>query len=126
MKPLFLILSFTLLFAFNSFAQTAHDVSGTVVDSTKLSLPGSSIKLVSNGGDSTISIADANGKFAFSGIKGSQISLTISSIGFTPLKKHFAMGNDNKPIDLGNIVMQLSTNMLNQVTIVGAANPITI
>ncbi|MEN0054326.1 MAG: outer membrane beta-barrel protein [Mucilaginibacter sp.] len=126
MKPLFLILSLTFLFAFNSFAQTAHDVSGTVVDSTKLSLPGSSIKLVSNGGDSTISIADANGKFAFSGIKGSQITLTISSIGFTAIKKHFSLTNDNKPVDLGNIVMQLSTNMLNQVTIVGAANPITI
>jgi hypothetical protein len=126
MKPLFLILSFTFLFAFNSFAQSTHDVSGTVVDSTKLSLPGSSIKLISNGGDSTISIADANGKFAFSGIKGTQMTLTISSIGFTAVKKHFALTNDNKPVDLGNIVMQLSTSMLNQVTIVGAANPITI
>ncbi|XHR94224.1 hypothetical protein ACFJIV_28710 [Mucilaginibacter sp. UC70_90] len=63
MKPLFLILSFTLLFAFRSYAQTGREVKGTIVDSTKLSLPGSSVKLVSNGGDSTIAIADAAGNF---------------------------------------------------------------
>jgi uncharacterized membrane protein YgcG len=132
MKPLFLILSFTLLSLFNTYAQTAqdasgtHDVSGTIVDSTKLSLPGSSIKLVSNSGDSTISIADANGKFIFAGVKGSKITLTISSIGFTAIKKHFALNDDGKPVDLGNIILQSQTNMLNQVTIVGAANPITL
>ncbi|MDR6942225.1 outer membrane beta-barrel protein [Mucilaginibacter pocheonensis] len=126
MKPLFLILSLTFLSIFNTYAQTTHDVSGTVADSTKLSLPGSSIKLVSNGGDSTMSIADANGKFIFAGVKGSKITLTISSIGFTAVKKHFALDNDNKPVDLGNIILQPQTNMLNQVTIVGAANPITL
>jgi len=125
MKPLFLILSLIILTAFNTLAQTTHDVSGTVVDTTKLSLPGSSIKLVSNGGDSTISIADANGKFAFSGIKGSKITLTLSSIGFTPIKKHFALDPDGKPVDLGNIIMKASTNMLNVVTIVGV-NPVTL
>ena len=126
MKPLFLILSLTFLSIFNTYAQTTHDISGTVADSTKLSLPGSSIKLVSNGGDSTMSIADANGKFIFAGVKGSKITLTISSIGFTAVKKHFALDNDNKPVDLGNIILQPQTNMLNQVTIVGAANPITL
>jgi uncharacterized membrane protein YgcG len=126
MKPLFLILSFILLSVLNTFAQTAHDVSGTIADSTKLSLPGSSIKLVSSSGDSTISIADANGKFTFAGVKGSKITLTVSSIGFTAVKKHFALTDDGKPVDLGNIILQPQTNMLNQVTIVGAANPITL
>ena len=125
MKPLFLILSLTILTAFSTLAQTTHDISGIVVDTTKLSLPGSSIKLVSNGGDSTISIADANGKFAFSGIKGSKITLTLSSIGFTSIKKHFALNPDGKPVDLGNIIMKASTNMLNVVTIVGV-NPVTL
>ncbi|WPU94269.1 outer membrane beta-barrel protein [Mucilaginibacter sabulilitoris] len=126
MKPLFLILSFILLTAFNSFAQSSHDVSGVVVDSTKLSLPGSSIKLVSNTGDSTMSIADANGKFMFPAVKGSTITLTISSIGFTSVRKHFALDNDNSPVDLGNIILQPSTKMLGVVTVVGAANPVTL
>ncbi|WP_183562184.1 outer membrane beta-barrel protein [Mucilaginibacter sp. SP1R1] len=109
----------------NTFAQTTHDVSGTVVDSTKLSLPGSSIKLVSNSGDSTISIADANGKFTFPGVKGNKIALTISSIGFTPIKKHFSLTDDGKPVDLGNIILQSQTNMLGLVTIVGVT-PVTL
>src|SRR5882757_10208669 len=116
MKPLFLtlflILSIILLSTVSTFAQSAHDVSGTVVDSTKLSLPGSSIKLVSNSGDSTIAIADANGKFLFSGVKGSKITLTISSIGFTAIKKHFALTDDGKPVDLGNIILPSQTKML--------------
>lgn len=126
MKPLFLLLSFILLTAFNSFAQSSHDISGVVVDSTKLSLPGSSIKLTSNTGDSTMSIADANGKFMFPAVKGSTITLTISSIGFTSVRKHFALDNDNKPVDLGNIILQPSTKMLGVVTVVGAANPVTL
>jgi uncharacterized membrane protein YgcG len=126
MKPVFLILSFILLSTFSTLAQTVHDVNGTVVDSTKLSLPGSSIKLVSNTGDSTISIADANGKFTFPAVKGSQITLTISSIGFISIKKHFALNDDGgKPVDLGSIVMQSQTKMLGLVTVVGVT-PVTL
>ncbi|MDN5285551.1 MAG: hypothetical protein JWR38_1825 [Mucilaginibacter sp.] len=126
MKPLFLILSFILLCAFTTSAQIAHDVSGTVVDSTKLSLPGSSIKLISNSGDSTISIADANGKFNFPSVKGSKITLTISSIGFNAIKKHFALNDDGgKPVDLGNIVLSAQTHMLGLVTVVGVT-PVTL
>jgi hypothetical protein len=126
MKPLLLFLSITLLTALGAHAQTARDVSGTVADTTKLSLPGSSIKLISNSGDSTLTIADANGKFTFAGVKGSKITLTISSIGFMAIKKHFALDDNSKPVDLGLIILKAETNMLNQVNIVGAANPITL
>ncbi|SDE74172.1 CarboxypepD_reg-like domain-containing protein [Mucilaginibacter pineti] len=126
MKPLLLILTFTFLSALGVKAQTARDISGTVIDSTKLSVPGSSIKLVSNTGDSTISITNADGKFTFSAVKGSKITLTISSIGYTSLIKHFALDDNNKPVDLGSIVLKAETNMLNQVNIVGAPNPITL
>jgi hypothetical protein len=126
MKPLFLFLSIILLSTLGAHAQTTRDVSGIIADTTKLSLPGSSIKLVSNTGDSTLTIADANGKFSFPGVKGSKITLTISSIGFTGVKKHFALDDNNKPVDLGVILLKAETNVLNQVNIIGAANPITL
>jgi hypothetical protein len=126
MKSLLLIVSITFLSLLGAHAQTAHDISGVVADTTKLSLPGSSVKLVSNTGDSTLTIADANGKFTFSSVKGKTITLTISSIGFIGIKKHFSLADDNKPVDLGMIILKAETNMLNQVTIVGAANPITL
>jgi hypothetical protein len=123
MKPLLLILSFTFLLAFSSYAQTGREVKGSVVDSTKLSLPGSSVKLVSNSGDSTIAVADVAGKFSFSNVKGNKLTLTISSIGFTAIKKHYSLDAGTQPIDLGAIVLKAETNMLNQVTIVGV-NPV--
>jgi len=126
MKPLILILSIFLLTSLGARAQTARDISGVIADTTKLSLPGSSVKLVSNGGDSTLTIADANGKFSFSGVKGSKITLTISSIGFTAIKKHFSLEDNTKPVDLGLILLKAETNLLGQVNIVGAANPITL
>jgi len=126
MKPLILILSIFLLTPLGAHAQTARDISGVIADTTKLSLPGSSVKLVSNGGDSTLTIADANGKFSFSGVKGSKITLTISSIGFTAIKKHFSLEDNTKPVDLGLILLKAETNLLGQVNIVGAANPITL
>ncbi|MEO3402286.1 outer membrane beta-barrel protein [Mucilaginibacter sp. CAU 1740] len=123
MKALLLILSFTFFLAFASHAQTGREVKGTIVDSTKLSLPGSSVKLVSTSGDSTIAIADINGKFSFPVVKGNKLTLTISSIGFTSIKKHYTLDAGTQPVDLGAIVMQAETNMLNQVTIVGV-NPV--
>lgn len=126
MKPLIFISIAFLLCAFGAHAQTARDISGTIADTTKLSLPGSSIKLVSDAGDSTLTIADANGKFRFAGVKGSKITLTISSIGFTAIKKHFALEDNTKPVDLGLILLKAETNVLGQVNIIGAANPITL
>jgi hypothetical protein len=123
MKSLLLILSFTFFLAFASHAQTGREVKGTIVDSTKLSLPGSSVKLVSTSGDSTIAIADVAGKFSFPVVKGNKLTLTISSIGFTSIKKHYTLDAGTQPVDLGAIVMQAETNMLNQVTIVGV-NPV--
>lgn len=126
MKPLIFTLSIFLLCAFGAQAQTARDISGTIADTTKLSLPGSSVKLVNDAGDSSLTIADANGKFRFAGVKGSKITLTISSIGFTAIKKHFALEDNTKPVDLGLILLKAETNLLGQVNIIGAANPITL
>ncbi|GAA3993380.1 outer membrane beta-barrel protein [Mucilaginibacter dorajii] len=126
MKSFLLIVSITFLSILGAHAQTARDISGIIADTTKLSLPGSSIKLISNTGDSTLTIADANGKFTFSGVKGKTITLTISSIGFIGIKKHFSLEDNSKPVDLGVIILKAETNMLNQVNIVGAANPITL
>jgi hypothetical protein len=125
MKSLLLPLIFLLLSVTFASAQSGKDVHGTVTDSTKLTLPGSTITLTSEKGDSTTTIADVNGKFAFSGIKGNKIAITISSIGFQSLKRHYTLDNTAAPADLGAIVLKVQSNMLNQVTIVGSV-PITL
>lgn len=106
-------------------AQTGREVDGTVLDSTKLSIPGASVKLISDKGDSTIAVADGAGKFVFPDVKGTKFTLTISSIGYQTLKRHYALDNDTKPAVLDPIILKSESNTLQQVNIVGV-NPVTL
>jgi hypothetical protein len=123
MKHLYLILTFILLGILQSNAQEGRQVSGTVLDSTKLSLPGSNIRLTSDKGDSTITIADVNGKFTFPSVKGTKINLAITSIGFQSIIKHYTLDADTKPVDIGSIILKSDTRQLAGVTIIGV-NPV--
>ncbi|MDP9081400.1 MAG: outer membrane beta-barrel protein [Bacteroidota bacterium] len=125
MKSLLFAIAITLLSIGYSNAQTGREVHGTVIDTTKLSVPSASIKLVSDKGDSTISIADMNGKFVFQNVKGSKVTITITYIGYQPLKRHYTLDNTSNAADLGTIVLKAESTMLNQVTIVGVV-PVTI
>jgi hypothetical protein len=123
MKYLYLILAFVCLNISISAAQTARPVSGSVVDTTKLTLPGSNVKIRTELGDSSVTIADVNGKFTFPSVKGNKITLTVSSIGFEGLIKHYTLQGDGKPVVLDPIVLRSATKQLGVVTIVGV-NPV--
>ncbi len=116
MKFLYFLSAFILLICFKSYAQTGRDVHGTVVDSTKQTLPGSTVKILM-GKDSSTTITDSKGAFLFPGVTVSQFSLVIQSIGFEPVKRHFALDNTNNPVFLRPIILKPSTTMLNTVVI---------
>jgi hypothetical protein len=108
-----------------SYAQSGREVHGTVVDSTKLGVPGSSIVLTSDKGDSTQAIADVKGNFVFSAVKGTKVTILVNSIGYLSLKKHYTLDNTINPADLGTIIIKTQSNVLNQVNIRGVV-PITL
>lgn len=108
-----------------TWAQTGRDIHGVIIDSTKLSVPASSVKLVSDQGDSTFTVADINGKFVFNAIKGNKLTITVSSIGYQLLKRHYTLPAGNTPANLGNIILKTESNLLNTVTIIGSV-PITL
>jgi hypothetical protein len=105
-----------LFLSINSYAQTGRDVHGTVTDSTKITLPGSTVKILT-GTDSATTVTDAKGAFLFPGIKVRQFSLVIQSIGYEPVKRRFTLDNTNDPVFLKPIILKTSTTMLNVVTI---------
>jgi hypothetical protein len=119
MKPFLLILSLIFLTSTYTFGQSGREVHGTIVDSTKQSIPGSIIKLISDKGDSSITAADNAGKFVFANVQGTKITLSITSIGYQAVKKHYALDNSTTPMMLGNIILQTESNVLQQVTIHG-------
>src|ERR1700761_3625844 len=119
MKKILLALTLLVVAITLSNAQSGREVHGTVIDSTKQTLPGSAITLTSEAKDSVTTGADANGKFVFPSVKGTKITITVQSIGYQTIKKHFTLSADNTPADIGVIVMKTQSNMLNQVNIVG-------
>ncbi|MBD1393714.1 outer membrane beta-barrel protein [Mucilaginibacter glaciei] len=122
MKYLILLLTLVSFSVLQTNAQT-RVVQGTILDTTKLSLPGSNIKLTSEKGDSVITIADVNGKFAFPAVKGTKINLAITSIGYQAIIKHYTLDAATTPVTLPVITLKSDTRQLATVTIVGV-NPV--
>src|SRR5471030_514601 len=112
MKPLLLSFFLVLITSICAYAQNSREIDGTVIDSTKLSVPGASVKLVSDKGDTTVAAADANGKFVFPGVTGIKFTLIISSIGYQQLIRHYALDNDTKPAVLDPIILKNESNAL--------------
>lgn len=125
MKSLLFTIATVLLTITFSYAQTGREIHGTVIDSTKLSVPSASVKLVSDKGDSTISVADINGKFVFQNIKGSKITITVTYIGYQRFRRRYTLDNLTGPADLGTIVLKAESKMLKEVTVVGVI-PVTL
>jgi hypothetical protein len=124
MKYIYTALILTLLFVGRSNAQTGRGVSGQLIDSTKQSLPGSTVKLKTDLGDSTTIATDIDGKFNFSNIKGSKITLYISSFGFEGIIKHYTFSpTDNSAFVIPPITLKTEIRQLKEVVIVGV-NPI--
>jgi hypothetical protein len=125
MKRIPLLLLLICLTIIRTYAQGTHQVSGTVIDTTKQTLPGAVVTLVSDQGDSVNVAANVDGKFVFPSVKGLKITLTIASIGYESLRKHYALTADPKPVDVGNIMLRSSNTTLNEVKIVGV-NPVVV
>lgn len=118
----YLILPFILAFFIitSASAQTGRQVSGMVVDSTQLSIPGTTVKYVSTAGDSTTTVTGLDGKFTFNNVGGTGMTLTVTSLGYEGIRKRFTFADgDFKPLDLGSIVLKAEAKELNQVNIRG-------
>jgi hypothetical protein len=118
----YLLLPFVLAFFIvnSALAQNGRQISGLVVDSTQLSIPGTTVKYVSTAGDSTTTVTGLDGKFAFNNVGGTGMTLTITSLGYEGIRKRFTFADgDFKPLDLGSIVLKAEAKELNQVNIRG-------
>ncbi|TFF40317.1 hypothetical protein E2R66_03445 [Mucilaginibacter psychrotolerans] len=123
MKYIYILLFILTVTGLNANAQSGRQISGTIIDSTKLTLPGSSVRISSELGDSLASTTDVNGKFLFNAIKGTKITLTISSIGYQGIIKHYTLPAGDKAIVFDPIILKSETRQLGVVTIVGV-NPV--
>jgi len=121
MKYIFLPLIILFFATSFSFAQ-GKVVTGVITDTAKVTQPGSSVQIKSDAGDSTSATTDMNGKFTFNNVRGTKITLYISSLGFQSTIKHYTLTAESR-IVLPAIVLKTESNELKTVTIVGV-NPV--
>lgn len=124
MKRLLLIWVTLILTGTYALAQTGRTITGTVVDSTKQTLPGSTVKLTTEQNENISTSTGVDGKFTFQGIKGTKITLLISSLGYTSLQRTYNGAADGKAIDIGNVLLKEESKTLGVVTVVGKQTPV--
>ena len=116
MKRFYFFIAAALLITVNTYAQTGRDIHGSVIDSTKQTLPGSTVKLYF-GTDSLTTVTDAKGAFLFPGVRATKLTILIQSIGYLPVKKLVPLDNTNNPVFLRPFILKPSTIMLGGITI---------
>jgi hypothetical protein len=114
------ILSFFLLslISLTSFSQSNYEVSGTVRDSSGLSVIAATVKLRS-AKDSLFTRTNADGGFSFKGVKSGQFTLSITSLGFQSALRKYMYNEGEGNLALGVINLKNSSKQLNEVVISG-------
>lgn len=99
-------------------AQTSMEVSGVIKDSTNLTIIGAAVKLATKT-DTVNALTNIDGMFIFSNIKSSEFSITISALGYAPIKKRYLFEPGSKKETLEPIILKNDNKMLNEVVVNG-------
>ncbi|MFM6953609.1 MAG: carboxypeptidase regulatory-like domain-containing protein, partial [Sphingobacteriaceae bacterium] len=99
-------------------AQSNYDVSGTVRDSSGLSVIAATVKLRSTK-DSLFTRTNADGAFTFKGVKSGQFTLSITNLGFQPAVRKYIHNEGQGNLALGTITLKNASKQLNEVVISG-------
>ncbi len=116
MKLKYLIAAILFIITAQAYAQGGRQVSGVVKDSTGITLPGVSVKMLT-GKDSISWPTDANGRYTFKAVKTNQFSLVVSFIGYKTIKRRFNLTPGNTDAELAPFILKSDAIQLTGVTI---------
>ncbi|MBK0381974.1 outer membrane beta-barrel protein [Pedobacter sp. SD-b] len=117
MKKIHLLL--LCVFAFQGLkAQTKFEVSGIVKDSTDNPIVGAAINLTSMV-DTTNATTNLDGIFVFNNIKASEFVITITALGYQPIKRRYINDPKATRIVLDPIILKSDSRVLNEVVVNG-------
>lgn len=112
------LLSLVVLLVLSGVASAQTLIKGVVVDAEDHPLPGVHIRLEQSGNSRGGSASDAHGEFHFHASRTGVYQLTFSYVGYVTRSLRVEV-KDEKPIDLGRIVLDESQELLQAVEIVG-------
>jgi hypothetical protein len=117
MKKIILVALFILPF-FAVKAQLKIQVSGIVKDSTDEAVISAAVKLVS-ARDTVNTITNLDGVFVFNNIKSSEFVLTITALGYKPVKQRYFNDAKATTVILDPIILGKDSKVLNEVVVNG-------
>lgn len=110
-------------------AQKNGSVKGIAFDTiSKQPVAGATITILEKKDSSlvTFSMAGNDGKFTLTGLANGEYRLMISHINYYNSNTFFKIADDNKSADLGNLVMNDKSKVLEEVVIAAEAPPVTL
>lgn len=113
------------LFAVPALVALAFDVTGQLTDMTGEPLTGASVSVLKANADSTYvkgGMADADGKFKFSGISAGKYLVKATYLGFKPKVVPFTVSKAN--VNVGTIGLDEEGKLLAEVVVEGVRTPI--
>jgi hypothetical protein len=120
------VLSIFLISSISGFSQNAYNIKGSLVDSSFISLPFSSVFLLLPSDSSLVTFtrADENGNFVFKNVKKQNYLVKASYLGYVPYQE-LVKFSGNTEVDLGKIKLKSIQKELFEVVIRTAKAPMT-
>jgi len=100
-----------------------REVSGVIKDTTGVSIPGATVKLISTK-DSVLTSSDKDGVFVIENVKASTFIVTVSAIGYRKTVRRYLNNDMTSKIVLDPIILNDEAYQLKQVIINGAPSVI--
>lgn len=128
LKLIIFFLTLGLLFCGNLSAQNIGKLTGVVSDSTGGALSSATVMLLKKT-DSTLvefALSENDGRFKFEKISLGDFLLNITYLGYTSFYKSVSFSTSSPSIDLGKVSLEAQSTLLNEITVEGERNPMTI
>lgn len=94
-------------------------IAGRIANQTKAPVPLASVSVHRDNTGVTGTASDSEGRFVITNLDNGVYKLTVSIAGFDNFEKEFVIGNLNKTLDLGDIVLRESPLVMRAMTVVG-------
>ena len=128
LKLIIFFLTLGLLFCGNLSAQNIGKLTGVVSDSTGGALSSATVMLLKKT-DSTLvefALSENDGRFKFEKISLGDFLLNITYLGYTSYYKTVSFSTSSPSVDLGKVSLESQSTLLNEITVEGERNPMTI
>jgi len=128
LNPILLTLAISLFFTGMLHAQNMGKLTGVVLDSAGGSLSAATVMLLKKA-DSTLvefALSENDGRFNFEKISLGDFLLNVTYLGYKSFYKPVSFTTANPTFDMGNILLEAQSTLLNEIVVEGERNPMTI